>query len=326
LTDREQATLPVGDDENGDDVEILPIDADVAEESPDEPPAMTEAPPAGGESPEGREAGEPSPWAESIGALVLGALPADEAAAVAREIARSPSMRAEVAALLPVADILMNLYQTQPAPAPVEASPAAGAVTESPPTRRESPPSTRVRPISRPATARPRLSPFAGIAPAQILIGALAIAASLGVLWALALSDRIATRDDEIEALKRQVAQLQEGVNASTFPLSPSNEAPEGARGTVFYSIADAKVLIDVTGLAELEEDRVYQVWFQRSGSTEWEPGPTFQVNPQGEAVQRLAGETPSFIRIAVSEEPAPASTEPTGPFLLEGLLAGSNG
>jgi hypothetical protein len=218
----------------------------------------------------------------------------------------------------------MSLYQTQPAPA-VEAPAAAALITQPVPTSRETRAPVATRPVTTPAAAR-RSSPISGIAPGHLLIGALAVIAALGVLGALALSDRIATRNDEIAALKRQIAELRQNANASTFPLSPTEEAPADARGTVFYSIADAKVLIDVTGLPELEEDRVYQVWFQHSGSTEWEPGPTFVVNADGDAVQRLAGETPTFIRMAVSEEPAPASTEPSGPFLLEGLLAGSNG
>jgi hypothetical protein len=321
VTDREQATLPV-DDESGEGSEAPPAGVEREETADDLPQAAEPAPVE--EEPEAEAPpDELSAWANSTGALVLGALPPDEAAAAAREVALSPAMRAEVAALLPVADILMSLYQTQPAPAG-EAPVAAPQVTQPAPSRRETRAPVAARPVARPAAARS--SPIAGIAPGRLLIGALAVIAVLGVLGALALSDRIATRNDEIAALKRQIAELRQNANASTFPLSPTEDAPADARGTIFYSIADAKVLIDVTGLPELDEDRVYQVWFQRSGSTEWEPGPTFVVNADGDAVQRLAGETPTFIRMAVSEEPAPASTEPSGPFLLEGLLAGSNG
>jgi hypothetical protein len=154
----------------------------------------------------------------------------------------------------------------------------------------------------------------------------LAAIAAIGVLWALALSDRLATKDDEIAALQRQVTEFRDAANASAFSLTRTEDAPDDARGTVFFSLADSRVLIDVSGLPELDEDRVYQVWFQRTGDADWEPGPSFLVNEQGETVQRLPGETTSFIRIAVTEEPAPGSGEPTGPFLLEGQLAGANG
>jgi hypothetical protein len=159
-----------------------------------------------------------------------------------------------------------------------------------------------------------------------ILIAVLAAAAVIGLLWALSLNDRISTQNDEIDALKRQVAQFRQAANASTFVLAPSSDAPDGARGTVFYSLADSTVIIDVSGLAELDQDHVYQVWFQSAGSADWQPGPTFLVNAQGEAVQRLPGQTPTFTRIAISDEPAPGSSSPSTPLLLEGALAGGNG
>ena len=53
---------------------------------------------------------------------------------------------------------------------------------------------------------------------------------------------------------------------------------------------------------------------------------PAFRVNRQGESIQRLAGDTPGFTRVAISREPAPGSPEPSGDFILEGTLAGGNG
>ena len=247
--------------------------------------------------------------------------------AVARQaIARSRSLQKEVATLLPVADILLNLYQAQSAPA--SAAPAVTApVADRPALDRTAPAISRRtdRPRSV-TTARRTATGIGGLGPSSILIGVLALAAAVGFLWALALSDKVSTRNDEIAALKRQVTEFRQAANASAFSLTPSEDVAENARGTVFYSIADSKVLIDVTGLPELDEDRVYQVWFQRTGGGDWEPGPTFLVNEDGESVQRLPGETPTFIRIAISEEPAPGSAEPSGSFLLEGALAGANG
>ena len=277
------------------------------------------------------EQGEPEPmpepidpqWAEATGAIVLGVLDPDDMAAARKAMGRSQAMQTEIARLLPIADILLSLYQTQPAAAAGESAP----VVDRPLPDRTAPPvPRRVERPRREVAARPARSPMGGVTGSTILIGVLALAAVAGVLWALSLSDRIGTRDDEIAALKRQVTEFRQAANASAFSLTPSGNAAEDARGTVFYSIADSKVLIDVTGLPELDDDRVYQVWFQRSGSDEWQPGPTFLVNPDGESVQRLPGETPTFVAIAISEEPAPGSSEPSGSFLLEGALAGANG
>jgi hypothetical protein len=310
VTDREQDTLPENDEETADDEQSVLAENEAAEDA---------TPHEAGAEPVAEEAS--LAWADATAALALGAVPNDQIAAVIHEISGSAALRAEVASLLPVADILMNLYQTQTALS-APAAPAAAkapAPEPQPEARPAAPPRVAARPL-RPALTMPR------VAPTPVIMGALTLVAVLAILWALALSDRIATRDDEIDALKRQIEQLSQSGNATTFLLSPSSSAPEAARGTVFYSIADGKVVIDVVGLEQLDEDRVYQVWVQRSGSTTWEPGPTFLVNSSGEAVQRLAGETPTFIRIAVTEEPAPGSTEPTGEFLLDGLLAGSSG
>jgi hypothetical protein len=218
-----------------------------------------------------------------------------------------------------VADILLSLYQqTQPVPSATATTAPIAAPPAEPARRAERP---RAEPITRPA-----LPSLGGIRPSSILIAVFALIAAIGLLWALSLNDRIATKDDEITALKRQVEQFRQAANASAFTLTPTASAPDGARGTVFYSLADSRVIIDVSGLPELDQDRVYQVWFQRTGSNAWEPGPTFLVNQQGESVQRLPGETPTFARIAVSEEPAPGSAEPSGDFLLEGALSGGNG
>jgi hypothetical protein len=317
LTDREQDLLPE-DEADVDEDEQFALDVDAvadpafAPQQPDEP--------ATDETPDADQIAEVAQeWTDVSGALALGAVPNDQIADVIHAVAGSAALRAEVASLLPVADILMSLYQGQSAPAAAPPSAPAPAASEVKP--KAAPGAERV--VARPP--RPAMS-MPQIAPTPVVIGALALLATLGILWALALSDRIATKNDEIAALNRQIGELQQSGNATTFVLSPSSDAPAGARGTVFYSIADGKVLIDVSGLAELDPDRVYQAWFQRSGSTTWEPGPIFLVNSSGEAVQRLAGEAPTFIRIGVTEEPAPGSTEPTGSFLMEGLLAGSTG
>jgi hypothetical protein len=164
---------------------------------------------------------------------------------------------------------------------------------------------------------------FSGTTAALI---ALAVLAALALLWALALLDRVSTRNDEIDALREQVAQLRGSANASAFTLTPASDEAPNARATIFASAVDRSVLIDVSGLPALEGDEVYQIWFQDSRSNEWVLGPAFGVNRQGESVQRLAGDVPGFSRVAISREPGPGSPEPTNPFLLEGTLTDAAG
>lgn len=155
---------------------------------------------------------------------------------------------------------------------------------------------------------------------------ALAVLAVAALLWALALLDRVSTRNDEIDALREQVAQLRGSANASAFTLTPASEEAPDARATIFASAVDRSVLIDVSGLPALEGDEVYQIWFQDARSNEWVLGPAFGVNRQGESVQRLAGDVPGFSRVAISREPGPGSLEPSNPFLLEGTLTDAAG
>lgn len=337
MSEHDRVILPAADDATEPEPEAE--EGSVAAEAPvtAEPAIVNEVTTENGAEPTGQEItadaeslAEPTPepgdaqWAEATGAVVLGVLDPEDAAAAGQAIARSRALQADVVALLPVADILLSLYQTQPAGA--SAAPSA-PVAERPASERPIPPvSHRAEHPRRDVAVRPRQVTRSGMASSTLLIGALALFAVAGFLWALSLTDRVATRGDEIAALKRQVTEFRQSANASAFSLSPADASAAEARGTVFYSIADSRVLIDVTGLSELDEGRVYQVWFQRSERGDWQPGPTFQVNASGEAVQRLPGETPTFVRIGITDEPAPGSTEPSTPFLLEGALAGANG
>ena len=267
-------------------------------------------------------------WANSTGAFVLGALNPDDMRQAAAEYARSPATCVELGALLPVADILVRLYQSQPAAPPTE----PGASVERarvivPRSASRVAADDSLRPASRAETSASRsLASFSirGLPLTNLLMAALAVLAAIAVLWALALTDRIGTRDDEISALNRQVAELR-AANASAYALYPTADGGT-AQGTVFYSPANSSVLLDITGLPALEEGRVYQVWFQRTQDAAWETGPIFVVNSAGESVQRLPGEGPTFSQIAISNEPEPGSNEPTGPFLVTGALAAADG
>jgi hypothetical protein len=263
----------------------------------------------------------------ALGALALGVAPSAGDPDIRARVAASPALQRELATLIPVADILTSLYQAQAAPAPSQAD-APVAPTER---ARVTAPGRRAEATilsDQPATTRyPGRQLLLGrFSPATIASVGLAIVAALAVLWALALLDRIATRDDEIAALNEQLAELRQSANASAFVLTPTSDDAPGAGGTIFYSVADRTALLDVSGLPELDEDEVYQIWFQGDDGDEWVLGPAFRINSQGESVQRLPGDTPAFTRVAISREPGPGSDEPSGDFLLEGSLAADNG
>ena len=301
---------PVDDQPTEDAVELTDIDSDAVEPVDETEPEIVD--------PEDIHA---------LGALALGIAPSAADPDIRARVAASPALQRELASLIPVADILTSLYQAQAAPAPSQpeapAAPTERARVAVPGRRSDGAPA----PDRSVATHRPpRQIQLGRFSPATIASVGLAIVAALAVLWALALLDRIATRDDEIAALNEQVTQMRQASNASAFVLTPASEDAPGAGGTIFYSVADRTALLDVSGLPELDEGEVYQIWFQAGDDDDWVLGPAFRVNSQGESVQRLPGDTPGFTRVAISRESGPGSSEPGGDFLLEGSLAGGNG
>lgn len=321
-----------------------PVDAIVEDDLDPEPEVVEAEAPADQErdaeestedaAPEGELAPDPEPEeihpadVHALAALALGIAPSIADPEIRTQVASSPGLRRELITLLPVADILTSLYQAQPAAAPISTpAPATPAGPERGQQVAAGRPSRTGAAIGSPPT-RPILRPRAPgeLSPTTLAIGALAIIAAVALLWALALLDRLSTKDDEIAALRGQVAELRGSGTASAVVLTPASDDAPDARGTVYVSAAEGGLLLDVSGLPELEEAEVYQIWFQSADSDEWVLGPAFGVNGQGESVQRLPGEAPGFARVAISREPAPGSPEPSGPFLLEGTLAAGAG
>jgi hypothetical protein len=266
-------------------------------------------------------------WAHATGAIALGVLDAEEQSAADEAIAHDAHLSEEVALLRPVADILRGLYQSIPAPAATavaSTSDQALAATETPIDQ----PSTKPKRKRKPAPTQKNVGlsrALPSLPWGKVIVGASAALAIISLLWAFALLDKLEARDDEIAAQETEIANLQAAGNASAYLLYPTADGGT-AQGTLYHSPANNTAVIDVINLPVLDEDRVYQVWFQQEGSSSWIPGPTFVVNSSGQAVQRLAGDAPTFAQVAISNEPSPGSTEPTGPFLLTGVLAQANG
>jgi anti-sigma-K factor RskA len=91
------------------------------------------------------------------------------------------------------------------------------------------------------------------------------------------------------------------------------------AAGRLFVVEGGRSAELAVDRLPPLREGRVYQLWFAEPG----EPirtGGAFRVDPRGDAVARVTIPAPleRMRAVAVTEEPAPGSSEPTGPHLLD--------
>ncbi|HRA48750.1 MAG TPA: anti-sigma factor, partial [Thermomicrobiales bacterium] len=267
-------------------------------------------------------------WANVAGAWVLGVLDPEDVPAATAAISASPQLQGDVAALQPVATILTGLYQTGTAPMASPETTVTEAAAINPSATPKPAKAVRERKPRTPTVPHPSIKmsrAMPNLPLAKVGLGALAVAAVLAILWAFSLVDKVSTRNDEIHAQATEIASLKSVTNASAYTLYPTAEGGT-ATGTLFYSPANGSALIDFIGLPALGDGQVFQLWFQEQGSNTWIPGPTFLAGSTGEAIQRLSGDAPTFAEVAISAEPSPGSTNPTGEFLLTGVLTQAAG
>jgi hypothetical protein len=76
-----------------------------------------------------------------------------------------------------------------------------------------------------------------------------------------------------------------------------------------------------VSGLAPLPRERTYQLWFVRTGSSAVN-GATFRVDASGRAWVKVMvpASLDNVQAIAITEEPSPQNSAPTGTHLLDAL------
>jgi anti-sigma-K factor RskA len=236
-----------------------------------------------------------------LGAFALGAVDAEEAAAVRAHLATCAECQAEMAGLwlavdsLPetvepmepppalrdriAATIMAEAASPAPAPPPV----AAAAAPEPVPTIAPAP--LVPEPIQKPASFWSRATPWAAAAAILLLLSA-------GLLvWNLRLREQLAT------------APVTE-----TIALAPTDAAP-GAHGEVTYLPQDNLLLLDVRDLPPLKPDQVYEVWL--IGSEGPVPAGTFDQPTDQHAV---VADRSQFETLAITAEPGPLGTAaPTG-------------
>jgi negative regulator of sigma E activity len=236
-----------------------------------------------------------------LGAFALGAVDAQEAAAVRAHLATCVECQAEMAELWLAVDSLPDMIEPMETPPALRdriaaavmaeaASPAPPAIPASPtselaPTIAPAPPATE--PIRKPASFWSRATPWAAAAAILLLLSA-------GLLvWNLRLREQI----------QQATAPVTE-----TIALAPTDAAPD-ASGEVTYLPQDQLLMLDVRDLPPLEPDQVYEVWL--IGAEGPVPAGTFDQPTDQHAI---VADLDLYDTLAITAEPGPLGTEgPTG-------------
>ncbi len=238
---------------------------------------------------------------ELLGAFALGALDAQEAAAVRAHLATCAECQAEIAGLWAAVDALPKLVEPMDPPPGLRDRISAAVLAESatsgtPPAPMPPTPVAPVIPISaprrelsepiRPAKWWSKATPWAAAAAILLLVSA-------GLLvWNLRLQDQIVT-----------------APASETIALAPTDAAPN-ASGEVTYLPDDNLLLLDVRQLPALEPGQVYEVWLIGEDGV---PAPA-GVFGQETARHAIVADRGQFDTLAITAEPGPLGTEaPTG-------------
>jgi anti-sigma factor RsiW len=219
-------------------------------------------------------------WADSLGAWLLGALPADEAEGFREHLAACPVCQEDAASLQVAADALpIGVAPHAPPPALKE---RLMAIVESEALAAAPAPAPR-RERRRPWLARLSLRPALAIG-----LAALALGVAGGVLGSQALNDDARTISAQVEGSGRATLEVEDGrarLVAARLPAPPAG--------------------------------RVYQVWVDRGGPA---PEPTdalFSTRGDGSASVDVPGSVDGVRAVMVTDEPRGGSEAPTGKLLL---------
>lgn len=228
-----------------------------------------------------------------LGAFALGAVDAQEAAAVRAYVATNAEAREELAELMAGIDVLALTIEPLNPPAGLRDRLSAAVLADAaaaPPSAPLAPavqpaPTPRPEPIRRPDSFWSRATPWAAAAAALLLITA-------GLLfWNLQLRNQIAATPV-----------------AETVALAPTDAAP-GASGEVRYLPDEQLFFVDVRDLPPLAEGQVYEVWL--IGADGPVPAGVFDRSTDQHAI--VADRT-QYDTLAITAEPGPLGTEaPTG-------------
>lgn len=249
------------------------------------------------------------------GSFVLGALPADEAAAVRAHLASCPEAHAEIAELgsvLPVLDLDASAAAMEPS-AGLKGRILAAAAAEP-----NVAPAVAPTPIPFPTTDE-RAARSDAKHGTSVLAWALRIAAVLAIValtgWNVLLQGQLgdARRYEQDVAAVLQAAQ-QPGSVAAIL-------SPDGGTGSGIAAVTSAGALsMAMHDLAPTSGAQVYEAWVVASDNVPVPLG-SFQVGRAGMAFFEGAGLPPNAgIVLALTLEAGPGATTPTAPIISKGV------
>lgn len=221
----------------------------------------------------------------SLAAWVLGALDADEAAAVAAHVDGCSECREATRRLRQVASMLpLEFEEEEP---PVRLRSRILTLAASPP--RPSP----GRPVSRPRIERSR-SRRLGL---SLLDRVPVVAAAAAVLLALTVGAVVGEVAGRTTSTPSQ-------AEVTRFTLS-GNGSMAGAQATVVDLKHDGVALVDFTGLPPLQPGKVYELWLIRPDR---QPAPAGVFVPDSNGTKLVAVATPlaGYTTMAVTSETGP--------------------
>lgn len=224
-----------------------------------------------------------------LGAFALGAVDAEEAAAVRAYLATSVEAQEELAELMAGVDVLALSIEPLESPAGLRERIAAATLADPgtmPPVAPIVPPVTPLPdPIRPPASFWSQATPWAAAAAALLLV-------TLGLLfWNLQLRNQLAATPV-----------------AETVALAPTDAAP-GASGEVRYLPDERLFYVDVRNLPPLAAGQVYEVWL--IGADGPVPAGVFSQPTDQHAI---VADRSLYDTLAITAEPGPLGTEaPTG-------------
>lgn len=225
-------------------------------------------------------------WKDDVAAYVVGALPADEADRVAREIAASPEAEAYARWLRPASDTLLDSTDPVTPPAAlrgrlldeVESDAAAEQVINGSRARAAAP------------TWRERLSAAMGVLSTRPAIAAVVVALLVAGIAGYVVGHSAGAGQPR----------TVEFAADTTLSTAQVHLMREGDRATV-----------DVDRMPALASGRVYQVWLMKGDKAT--PSQIFVLRRDGSAVVPLPEDVSGYDGVQITREPAGGSKQPTG-------------
>jgi anti-sigma-K factor RskA len=221
-------------------------------------------------------------------AYALDALEPEEISRIHALLARHPELQATLAELRTTADTLpYGLPEADPAPQLRQRvlDYATGRDGRRP-----------AAPASRPGRVRGWLLGLSGLAAAAVVV------AAIGWGQVVSLRGELVAAQATAEAAQRVVASLQGGDSHGTIMRTPQGE------------------MVLVVKLPALSPGRIYQLWRIQGGNEPASAG-VFNVDQQGYGIFNLAQQPQLDETVAVTNEPAPGSEQPTSNPLIKGLV-----